>query len=61
MHARSTMPYLQGGGEGIARESEYIMHSITIDTMLQTALIASSAGVIKDLNCKVPTTLEQAG
>lgn len=58
MHARSTIPYLQGGGEGINRESEYVMHPITIDTMFQSAIIASSAGVLKDLNCKVPTTIE---
>ena len=60
MHVRSTIPYLQGGGEGINMESDYIMHPITIDTMFQSAIIASSAGVLKDLNCKVPTTIEFA-
>ena len=60
MHVRSTIPYLQGGGEGINKESDYIMHPITIDTMFQSAIIASSAGVLKDLNCKVPTTIEFA-
>ena len=60
MHVRSTIPYLQGGGEGINKESDYIMHPITIDTMFQSAIIASSAGMLKDLNCKVPTTIEYA-
>ena len=60
MHTRSIIPYLQGGGEGINRESDYIMHPITIDTMFQSAIIASSAGILKDLNCKVPITIELA-
>lgn len=60
MHTRSTIPYLQGGGEGINRESDYIIHPITIDTMFQSAIIASSAGILKNLNCKVPTTIELA-
>ncbi|KAI4289981.1 MAG: hypothetical protein L6R35_000743 [Caloplaca aegaea] len=60
MCTRSSIPFLQGGGEGISRESDYIIHPIAIDTMFQSALIASSAGLLKDLNCKVPTTIEIA-
>ena len=33
---RSSIPFLQGGGEGINRESDYIIHLITIDTMFQS-------------------------
>ena len=38
----------------------YIMHPTLIDSMLQTALVASSAGHIANLACMVPKTIEQA-
>ena len=60
MCARSTVNYLTGGGEGISTQSDYIMHPITIDSLLQTALVASSAGTIGNLSCIVPTCIEHA-
>ena len=60
MRARSTVKYLNGGGVGAQTQSDYIMHPITIDTLLQTALIASSAGIISNLSCLVPTVIEHA-
>ena len=60
MCARSTVNYLTGGGEGHATQSDYIMHPITIDSLLQTALVASSAGTIGKLACIVPTCVEHA-
>ncbi|ERF74608.1 hypothetical protein EPUS_00738 [Endocarpon pusillum Z07020] len=60
MQARSTVQYLTGGGVGHATQADYIIHPITIDAMLQTALIASSAGTISDLACMVPTAIETA-
>lgn len=60
MHARAEVPYLQGGGQGKTKQSDYVIHPITIDTMFQAAIIASSAGVMKDLTCKVPTMIEAA-
>lgn len=60
MHCRSKVPYLQGGGKGKASQSDYIIHPITIDAMFQSAIIASSAGIMKDLTCKVPTMIESA-
>lgn len=60
MFARSTVKYLNGGGVGAQTQSDYIMHPITIDTMLQTALVASSSGIISNLNCMVPTLIELA-
>lgn len=38
----------------------YIMHPVLIDSMLQTALVASSAGHIANLTCMVPTGIEEA-
>lgn len=38
----------------------YIMHIVLIDSMLQTALVASSAGHIADLACMVPKMIEDA-
>lgn len=52
--------FLQGGGEGVDRQSSYIVHPITIDALLQTAIIASTSGVIKDLRAKVPVIIEHA-
>ena len=60
MYARSTVKYLVGGGGGVTKQSDYIIHPITIDSMLQTALIASSAGSINNLTCMVPTSIEHA-
>ena len=60
MQARSTVEYLTEGGVGHATQANYIIHPITIDAMLQTALIASSAGTISDLACMVPTAIETA-
>ena len=60
MHTRAEVPYLQGGGQGKTKQSEYVIHPITIDTMFQAAIIASSAGIMKDLTCKVPTMIEAA-
>lgn len=60
MCARSTVDYLTGGGEGYTTQSDYIMHPITIDSLLQTALVASSTGTIGKLACIVPTCIEHA-
>lgn len=60
MCARSTVDYLTGGGEGYTTQFDYIMHPITIDSLLQTALVASSAGTIGKLACIVPTCVEHA-
>ena len=60
MHTRAEVPYLQGGEQGKTKQSAYVIHPITIDTMFQAAIIASSAGIMKDLTCKVPTVIESA-
>ena len=36
------------------------MHPVLIDSMLQTALVAGSAGHIANLACMVPTAIEEA-
>ncbi|KAI4176186.1 MAG: hypothetical protein LQ343_001230 [Gyalolechia ehrenbergii] len=60
MFARSSVKYLTGGGEGATTQSNYIMHPITIDSLLQTALVASSGGTISKVRCIVPTGIEHA-
>ena len=60
MRTRSQVPFLQGGGAGKTQQSDYVIHPITIDTMFQSAIIASTAGVMKNLTCKVPTHIEAA-
>ena len=60
MCARSTIKYLSGGGSGATTQSNYVIHPVTIDAMLQTALVASSAGVVSQLQCMVPTSIKHA-
>lgn len=45
---------------GTNKGGVYIMHPVLIDSMLQTALVASSAGHIANLACMVPTAFEEA-
>lgn len=50
--------YHSGNEDHIQSHSAYPVHPVTIDALLQSALIASSAGVIKDLCAKVPVNIE---
>ena len=45
---------------GVEEDSSYIMHPISIDAMLQTAIIASAHGIIPDLLAQVPVAFESA-
>ncbi|MCJ1311389.1 hypothetical protein MMC25_005060 [Agyrium rufum] len=60
LYSVGEVPYLQGGGEGMSSQSSYIIHPITIDAMLQTAIIASTAGEVKTLCAKVPVNIGYA-
>lgn len=60
MHAIAKTRLLQGGGDGIAAQSAYVIHPITIDTMLQSGIIASTSGVIKELGPSIPVSIEEA-
>lgn len=60
MCAQASVRYLTGGGEGRSTQSDYMIHPITIDSLLQTALVASSAGTIGKVRCFVPTVIEHA-
>lgn len=51
---------LRGGAIGEELQSEYLIHPITLDAMLQTGIIASAAGLIPRLHGKVPVTIESA-
>ena len=39
------------------RQSRYLVHPITMDALLQTAIIASTAGTIENLHGKVPVSI----
>ena len=51
---------LRGGGSGKDVQSEYFVHPITLDALLQTAIIASAAGSVPRLRAKVPVTIGTA-
>ena len=67
MKARATVDW-NGNGMRISTTKDttktkgdmYIMHPVLIDSMLQTALVASSAGHIANLACMVPKMIEDA-
>lgn len=66
MKARATVDW-NGGGANLnpvkgsaTNPAAYIMHPVLIDSMLQTALVASSAGHIANLACMVPTAIQEA-
>ena len=67
MKARATVEW-NGNGANLSTTTDltkadgdmYIMHPTLIDSMLQTALVASSAGHIAHLACMVPKTIEEA-
>lgn len=59
-HATAKTKLLQGGGEGKEAESKYIIHPITIDALLQSGIIASTSGVIKELGPNIPVSIEEA-
>ena len=50
----------QYGPNAIEKDSRYLIHPITMDAMLQTAIIASTGGVIRNLKAKVPVKIEHA-
>ena len=60
MHTVTKTKFLQGGGVGLQQQSDYIVHPITIDALLQTAIIASTSGVLKNVRAKVPVVIEHA-
>ena len=67
MKARATVDWngtvaILGAPKNVAKDKNdvYIIHPVLIDSMLQTALVASSAGHIANLTCMVPTAIEEA-
>ena len=67
MKARATVDWNGSGanlsptkGSSLDKDNRYILHPVLIDSMPQTALVASSAGHIPNLACMVPTAIETA-
>ena len=46
--------------DSVNQESEYLVHPIMLDAILQTALIATSNGAISDIRTKVPISIRHA-
>ncbi|KAI9742877.1 MAG: hypothetical protein M1818_003606 [Claussenomyces sp. TS43310] len=57
--AGSKTIFRQGGDQDGAEESHYIIHPITIDSLLQAAIVASTNGVVQALHGRVPVTIGQ--
>jgi acyl transferase domain-containing protein/NADPH:quinone reductase-like Zn-dependent oxidoreductase len=51
---------LCGGGSGIDGQSMYMIHPVTLDALLQTAIIASASGSVPRLRGKVPVKIGTA-
>lgn len=56
-YCTTKVPLLQTCGDELA---SYAIHPITLDAMLQTAIVATTAGNSKDLRAKVPTKIGAA-
>ena len=52
--------FLQQGPGAVSKDSKYVVHPITMDAMLQTAIIASTSGLIQDLRAQIPVMIEHA-
>jgi hypothetical protein len=55
--AESKVSFLNGGDPATTGYSTYTVHPITIDSLLQTAIVASCKGVSNDLYGKVPVEI----
>ncbi|KAL6719446.1 hypothetical protein ACLMJK_003686 [Lecanora helva] len=53
-------PLLQSWEGDTNDATKYVIHPITIDAMLQTAIVATSAGTTRDLRAKVPVVIDSA-
>jgi acyl transferase domain-containing protein/NADPH:quinone reductase-like Zn-dependent oxidoreductase len=49
-----------GGGSGVDVQSTYMIHPVTLDALLQTAIIASASGSVPRLRGKVPVRIGTA-
>lgn len=58
MNVLATTETSQGEDNGTSFESKYAMHPITIDSLLQAGIIASTRGIVKELRAKVPVHIE---
>ena len=56
-HAISKTILRRGGTHHHDQQSDYIIHPITIDSLLQTAIIASAAGATSRLHGKIPVSI----
>ena len=59
-YARTVTPLLQNYGKAGQHEPTYVIHPITIGALLQSGVIANAAGSIRNLEAKVPVSIESA-
>ncbi|KAM0133215.1 hypothetical protein ACHAP3_006145 [Botrytis cinerea] len=51
--------YRQGHDSGAYVESDYVIHPVTIDAMLQAAIVGSAAGIVHDFIGKIPVMVSE--
>ncbi|TGO86108.1 hypothetical protein BPOR_0334g00020 [Botrytis porri] len=51
--------YRRGSDLGAYIESDYVIHPVTIDAMLQAAIVGSAAGVVHDFRGKIPVMVSE--
>ena len=56
--ATATTHLLRGDSSGLGGQPQYIAHPISIDSMLQTAFVATTGGWVKNLRATVPVTMD---
>ncbi|KAI1455535.1 ketoacyl-synt-domain-containing protein [Annulohypoxylon moriforme] len=60
MHVLAKTQLRQGEGDDKNPESKYMLHPVTIDSLFQAGIIASTSGVVRELRAKVPVHIEEA-
>ena len=58
--ALAKTPILRGESGRFHNSFQYRFHPITIDTMLQAALIATTSGIVRELKGKIPVSIGRA-
>ena len=56
--AVATTHFIRGIANELTEDPQYVVHPITIDSILQTAFVATINGWVKNLCAKVPVTMD---
>ena len=56
--ASATTHLIRGDYNSVTDQPQYVVHPVSIDSMLQTAFVATTAGVVRNLRATVPVSLD---